>query len=281
MTNNNAPQDNGTSASPPGRNGGTALEPAPRSVPALLRLYIQMLYSQPAIFLLGIGLSGFIGFGVNSDWKAAAFLLPTATVHGTVTGVHPSSGSLGGSKNGSTGNIAIDAVSYTFAVPGGASYHGRSYFTADAPYQLDTGEEMNEDTPAGTPVTVQYVKEHPALSRIRGMRTGVFEAYSIAALVFPLAGFFILGRGLKAARWTCTLLAQGRQDLTTGNLHPAPGQERPTDPQGGYGVNSFMAGSPRIRAGQLYAPSVFRLLVVCFLPAIMIRLVIAALQGLK
>lgn len=260
---------------------GTALAPAPRSVPFLLRFYIQLLYSQPAIFLLGIGLCGFIGFGVNSDWKAAAFLLPTATAHGTVTGIHQANGSLGGSKNGSAGTIAIEAVSYTFAVPGGATHRSVSYFTADAPYQLDTGEGMNEDNPAGTPVTVQYVKEHPALSRIRGMRTGIFEAYSVATLVFPLAGFFVLGRGLKAARWTRALLAQGSQDPATGNLHPAPGQERPTDPPGGYKVNSFMAGSPRIRAGQLYAPSAFRLLLVCLLPAIMIRLVIAVLQGLK
>lgn len=268
-TNTDTPMEGVATGPPPGQTGAV-LAPAPRSVPSLLRLYIQVLYSLFGVFLLGFGLLGFIGFGVNSDWKAAAFLLPTATTRGTVTGQHRAYGSLGGSRNGSSGSISIHALTYTFAGPDGTPCHGVSYTSADDAYQLDTSTAPDPDTPVGMAVSVQYVKGHPTLSRIRHLRTGVFGAYALGTIVFPLTGLFFLRGGLRLARRTCAMLAEGRQDPKTGNLYPPPGQERPKERPEGYEVTSFMTGPPRIREGQLYPPVLPRVLLVFGLLALML-----------
>ncbi len=254
---------------------GAALTPAPRPVPPLLKAYLHILYSLPGVFLLGFGLLGFLGFGVNSDWKAASFLLPTATTRGTVTGQHRAYGSLGGSRNGSSGSIPIHALTYTFAGPDGTPCHGVSYTSADDAYQLDTSTAPDPDTPVGMAVSVEYVKGHPTLSRIRHLRTGVFGAYALGTIVFPLAGLFFLRGGLRLARRTCAMLAGGRQDPKTGNLYPPPGQEQPKERPEGYEVTSFMTGPPRIREGQLYAPALPRVLLVFGLLAVMLLVDIA------
>ncbi len=180
-----------------------ALALPPRPVPSLLRLYLRALYSLPGVLLLGFGLCMFVGFGVNSDWKAAAFLLPTASAQGSVTGLHSAHGSLGGSRNGSNGTVTVEAITYTFTTPGGASHQGVSYTNpGDASY-LDVSDALS--TPQGMTVPIQYVKGHPTLSRIRRLRTGVFGAFSVASIVFPLMGLLLLRGGLRAAQRTFNL----------------------------------------------------------------------------
>jgi len=267
----------GGTGSPPDR-----AAPPPRDVPVRLRLYILLLYSQPAAFVLGLGLSAFCAFGLHSDWKSFLFRLPTANASGSVTGLRHANGSLGGGRNPSggqgRGSIAIAAVTYTFTAPGGGSYRGVSYFTTDTPYLLETDEALNVDHPQGATVPVQYVAGYPTLSRIRGMRTGVFEAYALLTAVFPLFGLAALRFGRKSARWTCALLAEGTQDAATGNLRPPAGHARATDPPGGYEISSFMAGSPCIRDGQFQPPGLARLLLVCLLPGAMLVLTIITLR---
>ena len=248
--------------------GKAALAPPPRPVPPLLRLYISVLYSLPGVLLLGFGLCLFTAFGVNSDWKAAAFFLPTASVQGTVTGLHSTYGGLGGSRNGSSGTTTVEAITYTFTAPGGASYRGVSYTSADDASHLDVSDAPN--TPQGRAVPIQYVKEHPTLSRIHGLRTGVFEAFHVATVVFPLVGLLLLRGGLRAAQRTHMLLAEGSQDPATSKLYPPPGQKRPNDAAGGYEITSFMTGPPHIEGGQLYPPRLPRLLFVFSLLALML-----------
>lgn len=259
-----------------GRAGGVALAPAPRPVPALLRVHLHVLYSLPAVFFLGFGLIAFLCFGLDSDWKAAAFLLPTASAPGTVTGQYPSKVNLGSGRYSKS--IVTDALTYTFAGPGGAPYHGVSYTSADDDYQLDTSAAPEPDSPVGLPVSVQYVEGHPALSRIRHLHTGVYSASMLAMVIWPITGLFLLRGSLRLARRTCLLLAQGRQDPSTGNLYPPPGQEQPKDTADGFELTNVMTGPPRIEGGQLYPPAVGRVLLVFGLLAAILLGDVALLQ---
>lgn len=255
---------------------GIALASVPRPVPALLRVHLHVLYSLPAVFFLGFGLIAFLCFGLDSDWKAAAFLLPTASARGTVTGQYPAKGTHSSGSHG--GGIAIDAITYTFAGPGGTLYRGVSYTSADDNYQLDTSAAPDSDSPVGLPVSVQYVKGHPALSRIRHLRTGVFNASMLAMVIWPITGLFLLRGSLRLARRTCLLLAQGRQDPSTGNLYPPPGQEQPKDPADGFELTSVMTGPPLVAGGQLYPPAMGRVLLVFGLLAVILLGDVALLQ---
>lgn len=277
-TDDDTPDQGGASGPSAAQPNAVALMPAPRPVPALLRVYLHALYSLPGVFVLGFGLCMFTAFGLNSDWKAAAFLLPTASARGIVTGQYETNGSIGGGRNGGRGNTEITAVTYTFPGPGGVPCHGVSYGTSEDIYWVDTTGTPDPNSLDDAPVSVQYVKGYPALSRIRRLRTGVFGAYTLATFIFPLTGFFFLRGCLRLARRTCLVLSEGRQDPSTGNLYPPPGQERPKDPVGGFELIDFMTGPPHIEDGQLYPPAMGRVLLVFGLLAVILLGDVALLQ---
>lgn len=158
---------------PPG--AGQQLEPAPRSVPLSASLTV-VFGGQTLIGWLIFGFGMIFGwlFGLNNEAVTnVEFMGDKAQTQATVSKISDS----GYSENETT----LMEIEYRYQVDG-KQYQGSSY-AFDAPFD------------PGNQVKVEYLKDSPGKSRILGMRVRPFSGFTIFALIFPLVGFAIAGRG--------------------------------------------------------------------------------------
>ena len=172
-----------------------------RDVPVTLCLQALFggLLIQFGWFFLAFGSLAFWGMIIRceafTNWKFAGEL---ATAHGAVTRVTDTGKSEGGGE-GERGT-PIYRIDYIF-LPRGATapQAGRSY-------QLGTWPERNP----GAAVTVEYRPNHPAWSRIQGLRSAEFTPVVLIALVFPLFGLTVAVIGVYKGTRAITLMRYGR-----------------------------------------------------------------------
>lgn len=157
----------------------------PRAVPLPLRL--QALFggflNLFGWIFFGFGLIFFWAFGMNTDLSG---LYRFSGELETESGVVVESRETGASEN----ERRVYAHEYSFQHQG-EHYQGVSYTTGQ---QLPEGAQVEVEFPAGS----------PEVSRIRGMRRGMFGAPVLFVVIFPFIGlcFVAVGlrRGLSAAR---------------------------------------------------------------------------------
>jgi len=191
-----------------------ALADPPRHVPALVRCsnLLGGFYNQ--FGWLWLGITGFF------LW----FFLPNVDVtglyhfhfrgdFGTAPGVVVASRDTNFSEN----DVDVYAHTYRFTGPDGADREGVSYAT---------GRRLE----AGTNVTVEYVSDDPAISRIRQMRREPFSVEGWGGLVslgvlsvFAVIGVVFIATGVRKGMKANRLLASGR--LALGRLRG----KRPTN----------------------------------------------------
>jgi hypothetical protein len=171
----------------------------PRSVPWLVRGQVLCggILNQLGWALFGFGLIFMWGFGLNADLDFWLFRAgKVETTQGVVLNVERT--------NASENDTPVYAYDYSFRVEKlEAEFHGVSYSTGNL-------------FEPGQPVTVEYLANEPAMSRIQNTRRAIFGPEVICfVLIFPLVGlgFLIPGviNGLKANR----LLSHGKVGLGT------------------------------------------------------------------
>jgi len=184
-----------------------ALADPPRHVPALVRcsnllggFYNQFGWAWLGItgfflwfFLPNVDVTGLYHFRFRGD---------LGTAPGVVVASHET--------NCSEDDVDVYAHTYRFTGPDGAEREGVSYAT---------GRRLE----AGTNVTVEYVPDDPAISRIRQMRREPFSVEGWGGLlifgilsVFPVVGVVMLATGVRKGVKANRLLASGR--LVLGRL---------------------------------------------------------------
>jgi len=167
-----------------------------------LRALFGGMMNQFGWFFFGFGMLFFWAFGMRSDvlafWKFSA---PLRTVNGTVVRSVETGASEGGDDSSS--GTPIYRIEYTFTPAGsGTVYRGASY---------NTGWKIGKSEA----VTVEYKADHPAYSRIRGMRSSEFGAGAIAVVIFPLAGLIIMGLGIRKGIRAIAMLYKGTPAVGT------------------------------------------------------------------
>lgn len=177
----------------------------PRHVPLGVRLYAVFGGAMGQVAWGLLGLFSIIGwaFAGNADaWSPVAFrMMATLQAEGVVTSVRETNSSEGGTR--------VREVSYRFRMPDGQERSGRSYVTGSAP---GIGER----------VMVESLGALPAISRIQGMRRGLFGPAALIVLIFvavPLGlVWFSVAKGLRLTRMLAggLLVAGGlkRKELT-------------------------------------------------------------------
>ena len=165
----------------------------PRHVPLGVRLYAVFGGALGQVawgVLLLISPIGW-AFAGNADvWSPLAFrMVATSQAEGVVTSVRETNSSEGGTR--------VSEVSYRFRASDGREGSGRSYVTRGAPR-------------VGQRVIVESLVALPSISRIQGMRRGLFGPGAIVVLLFiaPALGWVWFGMrsGLRLSR----VLARGR-----------------------------------------------------------------------
>lgn len=178
------------------------LNPPPRNVPLTVRLLALFggFHNQFGWAFLGFGLAGFWLFALNADLSGFLFALGgDHTVNGVVTQTRLTGASEGGGSESET--IPIYEVSYVYLAQGRA-LQGVSYARGYAP---DRGQQ----------VTVEYLEWDPSVSRIRGMRRGLFGPEVLFVVIFPTIGAGFLMRGIGQGIQANQLLTRGRLALAT------------------------------------------------------------------
>ena len=174
----------------------------PREVPRLV-CWANLLggfYNQFAWLWLGITGAVMWFFVPNADWTGLYhFRGDLATAEGVVLESRET--------NCSVNDVEVYAQTYRFTASDGAEYRNTSYAT---------GRRLEE----GAAVTVEYVPGNPSISRIRGMRRGMFgvEGWEGALIggifvVFPAVGIGMLGVGLRKGIKANRMLASGKPAL--------------------------------------------------------------------
>jgi hypothetical protein len=167
----------------------------PRQLPLGVRLY-AVFGGAGCLSQVGWGLlalTSIVGwaFAGNADaWSPLVFrMLATAQAEAVVTSMRETSAS--------EGRTRVREVSYRFTAPDGQERSGRSYVRGSAPNP-------------GQRVIVEFLEAWPAVSRVQGMRRGLFGPGASFALIFPAVPLgmvcFSVGSGLRLSR----LLARGR-----------------------------------------------------------------------
>lgn len=189
-----------------------ALADPPRDVPRLA-YWANLLggfMNQFAWLWLGITGAVMWFFVPNADWSGLYhFRGDLATAEGVVLESRET--------NCSVNDVEVYAQTYRFTASDGAEYQNTSYAT---------GLRLEE----GATVTVEYVPGNPSISRIRGMRRGIFgvegwEGVLIGGVfvVFPAIGIGMLVVGLRKGMKANRMLAGGK--LAVGRLK----SKRPTN----------------------------------------------------
>ena len=179
-----------------------ALADPPREVPRLV-CWANLLggfYNQFAWLWLGITGAVMWFFVPNADWMGLYhFRGDLATAEGVVLESRET--------NCSVNDVEVYAQTYRFTASDGAEYRNTSYAT---------GRRLEE----GAAVTVEYVPGNPSISRIRGMRRGMFGVEGwVGALiggifvVFPAVGIGMLAVGLRKGIKANRMLASGKPAL--------------------------------------------------------------------
>jgi hypothetical protein len=176
------------------------LAPPPRSVPLFLRLHLLFggFFNLFGWIFFGVGLIFFWPFGANADLSSAIYF--RGDLEATV-GKALFSEETGFSEGGSKGRSGtpVYANHYSF-VYDGMEYTGISYATGT---YFEGGE----------PVTIEYPKGRPSISRIEGMRRAMFGPWVLFVVIFPIIGIFFIFFGLKDGMKANRLLAIGRQGM--------------------------------------------------------------------
>jgi hypothetical protein len=173
----------------------------PRRVPFLVRCSVLFggVINQMGWLFFGFGLIFFWAFGLNSDVTSFLYFLgERETVRGTIISAGRPVASEGGSDTSE--GTPIYANYYAFRTPDGRQYQGVSYAT---------GRQLQE----GSSALVEYCKNNPSISRIKGMRRAIFGPFGLISVLFPLVGFFIIYAGLKKGFKASRLLKHGRIGL--------------------------------------------------------------------
>jgi hypothetical protein len=170
------------------------IAPAPRRIGArlLLQTMIGGLGSQMGWLLLGFGSIFFWGFAAQADlsgWRFAPGAVATAT--GESLGYMRTSLTEG---RGRYNTNRIYRNLYRFQLDG-ASFEGASYAKG-----IGVG---------GGPVTVEYLIQHPEISRIAGMRRRPLGPAALMITVIPGIGLALIVGGLVKGRWRVHLLREG------------------------------------------------------------------------
>lgn len=185
---------------PPTQDGRLLLQrqTLPREVPAALRLGVLLGggLSQTGWIVLGVGMIFFWTFGLNADLASVLhFRGELDTARGQVTETRKTNVSVGGSKH--RRGTPVYANAYSFRTSDGTERRSTSYAT---------GQSL---TPGQT-VTVEYPRGNPDLSRIRGMRTALFPAWTAVFIAVPAVGILLTLAGLRIGARRNWLLANGR-----------------------------------------------------------------------
>ncbi len=173
-----------------------ALAHPPRGVPLSLRLRLLIggFSNQFGWFFLGFGLVFARIFLPLCDFDSLRFLGELELAPGTVLACEATGASEGGSDT-SDGD-PVFRCTYSFTGPEGEERRGASF-----------GSRTRTE---GAAVTVEYPRGTPDVSRIRGMRSGVFPLWTLFVLVFPAIGLIFVSFGLRNGLRAIRLLARGR-----------------------------------------------------------------------
>lgn len=169
----------------------------PRNVPpgVRLRLLFGGFLNQFGWAFFGFGMIFVWIFAVNSDISAILhFRGEIDRTTGTVTRSEYTGWNEGGGDNDS--GTPIYRNYYRFTAPDGTEYEGVSYAT---------GRQKQP----GAQVTIEYPKGRPDISRIKGMKRNFFGPVGMIAVIFPLAGFFIMLSGFRGGIKGARLLGNG------------------------------------------------------------------------
>lgn len=110
--------------------------------------------------------------------------------YGIVKGYH--------STNASENDRMVYAVEYLFTTPDGKEYDGVSYTVDRMPPQHNQA------------VTIEYLPTNPSISRIQGLRRGMFSSVAALALLLPLGAAIFAVMGVKRGIVTVRLLKIGK-----------------------------------------------------------------------
>ena len=176
----------------------------PRVVPWSVRLCILLGggVSLAGWLVLLVGMVFVWIFGVRTDLPSRYLFrgeLGTATAK--VTRSRATAFTEGGSRR--SRGARVYANEYAFSTPDGKQISGVSYARGAA---LKPGKE----------VTVEFPKDEPGLSRIKGMRRGMLSPWAALVFVFPVTGVVLVLVGLRKGAQACGLLADG--EMGTGVL---------------------------------------------------------------
>lgn len=145
------------------------------SVPRRVPLSLQIVnffngFSLIGWLIFGFGMIFAWAFVLNADFSFVTFRGPFAIAEGRVTDVEETGASVNRSR--------VHANHYEYSVAG-TKFSGTSYTTGDV---VSTGDS----------VSIEYDEDHPARSRITGMRRAMFGPGLVFVLIFPLVGLLIL-----------------------------------------------------------------------------------------
>ena len=175
----------------------------PREVPLPTKLVVLFgsPLSQFGWVFFGFGMVFVWLFAANADWSSLfSFRGALETAPGIITASEQTNASEGGGKrrkgvSNRRKSTPIFAHQFKFSY-GGAEYTGTSY--------CPSGGLRDNQT-----VTVEFPVGKPTVSRICGMRRGVFGLGAAFVLIFPAVGLALALQGLFSGRKAIQLLANG------------------------------------------------------------------------
>ena len=242
----------------------SSLAPPPRTVPWQTPMYLVLVATWAGwLLLLTMGWLFWNYCAFGADVKSVFFRAPLRTVKGTVTQItrtRLNEGTGGVLTSQSTGldhisKQPIYAVRYTYPLPSGSAEAGTSYIGGHrdgVALEFADSRAATEDADAlqpGMTVPVEYVRSHPTLSRVRGMRSNVYPTFVLISLCIPAGAIFFMLPGLRSFRRLRFLLASGVVGKDGKNLEDPAGRLLPLP------IDGAAAGWLGIRDGQLHAPS--------------------------
>lgn len=179
---------------------GSTLVPPPRLVPLLVRMHVIFGggISQVGWALLCVGSVVLRALVLNSDFPSWYYFSGELE---TAKGAIISSDATHVSEGGDGPKIV--AYRYSFRTPDGQEHEGVSYAA---------GQQLK----LGTPVAVEYPKDNPAVSRIKGHRRALFPGFLVVFGILPLVGLCLVYAGLRRGLIAARLLANG--NLAPGTL---------------------------------------------------------------
>jgi len=173
------------------------IAPPPRRLPLLV--WSRVLLGGP-LTVFGLILLG--GFGMLFLWLLIADFDPAGIVFGgrleTATAEVTDCADTGIRRDNpdGSGKVAVYAISYSFAAPGGGEVHGVSY-------------SIGKPAAESELVTVEYPAGRPWVSRIRGMQRTISRPWAFFAVLFSGGGLLCLVPGLVRGWKACKLLRKG------------------------------------------------------------------------